>query len=211
MVAKRNKAEPRKRTRLSPEARREQILDAAKKSIVSNGLQQFSLKKLAVDAGVSEPLLFHYFSSGKELLKQLLERDFSRSIGSLNASLDEAESLDEILHIYVTRNYDDFEKDSVIDILLAEPDIASAIEEQRALNARRREQFLIGTMSKELGVRRRKAAMIALMASATSMAAARFAHDRDISRDESIQTVIDFVKAGFESQRNNAAQGGRHD
>ncbi len=204
MVAKRKKAVPTKRTRLSPEARREQILDSAKQSIVSNGLQQFSLKKLAVDAGVSEPLLFHYFSSRIELLQQLLEREFKRSTNSLNSSLDGAGSLEEILQIYVARNYDDFEEDSVIDILLAEPDIASAIEQQRTRNARQREKILIETISEELGVGRRKAAMIALMASSVSMAAARFAHQFNVPRDESIQTAIDFAKAGFESQRNDA-------
>ncbi len=204
MVAKRKDSDALKRKRLSPEARREQILDTAKQSVIGTGLQQFSLKKLAVEAGVSEPLLFHYFSSLIELLQQLLEREFSRSIGSLNTALDGAGSLEEILQIYVSRNYDDFEEESVIDILLAEPDIAGAIEQQRTQNAQHRQQILITTISDELAVRPRKAAMIALMASAASMAAARFAQNRNISRDESIQTVIEFVKAGFESQRNTS-------
>ncbi len=194
------KSESRRRTRLSPEARREQILDAANQSILKNGLGQLSLKKLAVDAGVSEPLLFHYFSSRLELLQQLLERDFTRSIGSLNAALDRAESLTEILRIYVTSNYDRCDENSVIDILLAETDIASAIEEQRTVNARHREKLLIQTISEHLGIRRKKAAMIALMASAASMSAARFAHENKVGREEAIETVIEFVTAGFESQ-----------
>ncbi len=199
-MAVKNKETRTKRTRLSPEARREQILDAAKQSILKNGLQQLSLKKLAVEAGVSEPLLFHYFSSRNEMLQQLLERDFTRSINSLNESLDGAESLAEILRIYVTRNYDQCDEESVIDILLAETDIASAIEEQRDKNARHREQLLINTISEALGITRKKAALIALMASAASMSAAKFAHDSNLGRDETVQTVIEFVTAGFESQ-----------
>ena len=195
-----NKETRAKRTRLSPEARRDQILDSAKQSILKNGLQQLSLKKLAVEADVSEPLLFHYFSSRLELLQQLLERDFTRSIDSLNESLDGAESLAEILRIYVTSNYDRCDEDSVIDMLLAETDIANAIEEQRTLNARNREQILINKIAEALGIRRKKAAMIALMASAASMSAAKFAHDTNFGREEAIQTVIEFVTAGFESQ-----------
>ncbi len=189
-----------KRTRLSPAARRDQILDSAKQSILEHGLQQLSLKKLAVEAGVSEPLLFHYFSSRLELLQQLLERDFNRSIGSLNESLDGAESLAEILEIYVANNYDRCDEESVIDILLAETDIASAIKEQRELNARYREQILINTVSEALGIRRKKAAMITLMASAASMSAAKFAHDTKVGREEAIRTVLEFVTAGFQSQ-----------
>ena len=189
-----------RRTRLSPEARRDQILDSAKQSILENGLQQLSLKQLAVDAGVSEPLLFHYFSSRLELLQKLLERDFTRSIESINESLDGAESLEDILRIYVARNYDQCDEESVIEILLAEADIASAIESYRSQNARHREQLLVKTISKVLGISRRKAAMIALMASAASMSAARFAHDSNVGRDEAIKTAIEFISAGFESQ-----------
>lgn len=199
-MAVKNKVARTKRTRLSPEARREQILDAAKQSILKNGLQQLSLKKLAVEAGVSEPLLFHYFSSRNEMLQQLLERDFTRSINSLNNSLDGAGSLDEILRVYVTRNYDQYDEESVIDILLAETDIASAIEEQRTKNARHREKLLITTISETLGITRKKAAMIALMASASSMSAAKYASESNMGREETIQTVIEFVTAGFESQ-----------
>ena len=199
-MAVKNKATRAKRTRLSPEARQEQILDVAKQSILRNGLQQLSLKKLAVEAQVSEPLLFHYFSSRLELLQQLLERDFSRSINSLNKSLDGAESLAEILRIYVTRNYDQCDEESVIDILLAETEIASAIEEQRTLNARHRERLLMNKIADSLGIRRKKAAMIALMASAASMSAAKFANENDVGREQAIQTVIEFITAGFESQ-----------
>ena len=189
-----------RRTRLSPEARRDQILDVAKQSILENGLQQLSLRQLAVDAGVSEPLLFHYFSSRLELLQKLLERDFTRSIESLNQSLDGAESLEEILRIYVTRNYDQYDEESVIEILLAEADIASAVENFRTRNARHREQLLVKNISETLGISRKKAAMIAIMASAASMSAARFAHDSNVSREEAIQTAIDFISAGFQSQ-----------
>ncbi len=200
MAANKKEETPAKRTRLSPEARREQILDAAKQSIVKSGLQQLSLKKLALEAGVSEPLLFHYFTSRNELLQQLLERDFTRSITSLNKSLDGAESLDEILNIYVTRNYDQWDEENIIDILLAETEIASAIEKQRTDNARHRERLLINTISDALNISRKKAAMIALMASAASTAAGKFAHDSNIGRKEAIQTAIEFVTAGFESQ-----------
>ncbi|MEM9624044.1 MAG: TetR/AcrR family transcriptional regulator [Pseudomonadota bacterium] len=194
-----------KRTRLSPEARRDQILDAAKQSILKNGLQQLSLKKLAVEAGVSEPLLFHYFSSRLELLQQLLERDFTRSINALNNSLDGAESLDEILRIYIESNYDRCDEDSVIDLLLAETEIASAIEERRTENATHRGKLLINRISASLGISRKKSAMIALMASGASMSAAKFAHESNFGREEAIKTVIEFVTAGFESQSSKKA------
>lgn len=192
-----------KRTRLSPEARREQLLDVAKQSILEGGLQQFSLKKLAPAAGVSEPLLFHYFASRTELLQQLLERDFVNSIETLNSALTEANTLDEILAIYVAQNYDRHNEGNVVDLLLVEPDIASAVDEIRTKNSRDHERLLINTIAAALGIRRKQAALIAVMASAASMSAAKFAHENKVGRGEAIDTVVEFVKAGFESQRRN--------
>ena len=190
-----------KRTRLSPKARRDQILDVAKQYIRRQGLQQFSLKQLAVEASVSEPLLFHYFTSRTELLQQLLKREFTGSLKSLNTSLDNAVTLDDIVRIYVAVNYDQAFEGSVINILLAEPEIAVAIEEIRSENERLGQRMLIDTISGELGVTRKKAAMIAIMASSASISAAKFSHEYDVPRADAIQTVIDFAQAGFESHR----------
>ena len=115
---------------MSPEARRDQILDAAKQLIVRHGLEAFSIKKLAIEAEVSEPLLFHYFSSRTALLQQLLARDFSRLVASLNTSLDGADTIDEVLRVYVAMNYDQYLEESVINLLLGEPDIAVVIEDE---------------------------------------------------------------------------------
>lgn len=191
----------RKRTRLSPEARRDQILDVAKRLVLETGLQKFSLKNLAVEAQVSEPLLFHYFSSRIELLQELLKRDFQSTIRTLNSALDNASSLDDLLRVYVSSNYDQCDEESVINILLAEPEIAQAVEVFRSENSVERRQWLIVRLSESLGVRKKKAAMLALMASSASIAGARFANDYDVGREEAIEMVMRFIKAGIEDNR----------
>lgn len=188
-----------KRTRLSPEARCEQLLDVATQLIVSHGLQRFSLKQLAVDAGVSEPLLFHYFSSRLDLLQQLLSRDYDRYLQAVQTSLDGTESLGDVLRFYVSRNYDHHAEDNVIDILLADPEISIVVEERRRAHQRLREKSLIRAIAYEFGVKRKKAAMLAMMASSASFAAACYAHDNRIGRAEAIETALRFMTGGFES------------
>jgi AcrR family transcriptional regulator len=197
----RNATKPPKRTRLSPEARRDQILDAAKQLIVRHGLEAFSIKKLAIEAKVSEPLLFHYFSSRTVMLQQLLARDFARLVASLNASLDGADTIDEVLRVYVAMNYDQYLAESVINLLLGEPDIAAVIEDEVSQNREIREKMLVSTISTSLDVSKKKAAMLALMASSASISAARFAHKYNVEREEAIQAAIKFVRAGFEAHR----------
>lgn len=190
-----------KRTRLSPNARRDQILDVAKKLVVGHGLQLFSIKKLAVEAEVSEPLLFHYFSSRTALLQQLLSREFTRLVTGLNASLEGADTLDAVLRVYVSMNYDQCVEESVINLLLSEPDIAEAVQDEVAENREIREKMLVATIADELKVSKKKAAMLALMASSASLSAARFSHKYGIDRHESVEATINFVKAGFQAHR----------
>ena len=62
----------RPRTRLAPEARRNQLLDVTREMILQDGLQSFSMEALARAAGVSSPLVYNYFSSRVDTLQSLL-------------------------------------------------------------------------------------------------------------------------------------------
>lgn len=55
------------RTRLSPDARRQQILQAASKLYRERRYDDVSLEELAAAAGVARGLLHHYFGSKREL------------------------------------------------------------------------------------------------------------------------------------------------
>ena len=69
-------ADPRPRTRLAPEARREQILREATRLIAQSGFNGISLAAVAEACDVRKPSVLHYFPSMTELLKGvLLQRD----------------------------------------------------------------------------------------------------------------------------------------
>lgn len=55
--------EPVKRTRMSPEERRAQLLDLGARMLAERPLEQVSVEEIADQAGVSRGLLFHYFAS----------------------------------------------------------------------------------------------------------------------------------------------------
>lgn len=59
--------DPTPRTRLSPDARRQQILDAASELYRERRYDTVSLEELAAAAGVARGLLHHYFGSKREL------------------------------------------------------------------------------------------------------------------------------------------------
>lgn len=65
---------PRRYTRLGPEQRREQILDAANALFAERGYDEVSIEEIASSAGVTRGLVHHYFGGRKDVYVALLER-----------------------------------------------------------------------------------------------------------------------------------------
>lgn len=71
-------ASRRIRTRLSPELRREQLIQTAEDIILREGLHAASMKRIAAAAGVSETQVYNYFGSRDKLLVELARREFTK-------------------------------------------------------------------------------------------------------------------------------------
>jgi AcrR family transcriptional regulator len=62
--------------RMSPDKRREQILDSAVALIVERGLSSCTLEEVAAQARISKPLIYKYFLRLEDLFKALVEREY---------------------------------------------------------------------------------------------------------------------------------------
>jgi len=69
-------ASTKPRQRLSPDQRREQLLDHARRLIVERGMSACSLEEVAVQAGVSKALVYKYFPTRDALLKALVAQEY---------------------------------------------------------------------------------------------------------------------------------------
>jgi AcrR family transcriptional regulator len=61
-------------TRLNPEQRREQILDAANALFAQRGYEDVSIEDIASSAGITRGLVHHYFGGRKQVYVALIER-----------------------------------------------------------------------------------------------------------------------------------------
>jgi AcrR family transcriptional regulator len=61
----------RRRTRLKPSARREQLTEVAKEIILREGMHAATMKRIAAQAGVSETQAYNYFGSQEKLFVAL--------------------------------------------------------------------------------------------------------------------------------------------
>jgi AcrR family transcriptional regulator len=67
-------ATPTRRTRLSPDERREQLLDLGLELLADRTLEELSIDLLAEKAGISRGLLFHYFKNKNEFHREVVKR-----------------------------------------------------------------------------------------------------------------------------------------
>ena len=120
---------PRTRTRLTPAARRDQILDVAARLILEEGLQAATMEQLARSAGISKALVYNYFATRDGLLGALLQRE-QAELGArgMGAAL-QAETFPELI-AQTTRIYLEHVRDRgpLIAALLGDPATAALME-----------------------------------------------------------------------------------
>jgi len=89
----------RVRTRLDPEVRREQIIDATEQVLIDREPADVTFEQVAVAAGVSRGLVYNYFGDKGGLLAAVYLRNFDRLVIELEDALRlDAEPLEHRLH-----------------------------------------------------------------------------------------------------------------
>ncbi len=78
--------------RMSPQARREQLLDAVLRVIVDDGVHRVSMDAVARAAGVTRPVVYGQFTDAADLLRAALDREESAALAQLRTVLPSAGS-----------------------------------------------------------------------------------------------------------------------
>lgn len=187
----------RKRTRLSPDARKDQLLDTARQMIVAAGLQSFTMESLARTAAVSSPLVYKYFASRKELLQILLERDFEVYARELRERVTATTSISEIVRLFVTSNFDHHAPGNILPILQSQPEIAVAIKDRQEKYSKRVASQLVERVAKTYKLTRARAELVVSMSSGASVAAAGYAARKRAGREKTIDLTVSYILAGL--------------
>jgi AcrR family transcriptional regulator len=92
-----------RRSRHREEARRA-ILDATEAILVEDGVEQFSIRKLATRCGYTAPTIYHYFRDKDGLIDALLEERFSRllqRVRRVRPAADPVDTMRELARAYL--------------------------------------------------------------------------------------------------------------
>ncbi len=188
-----------KRTRLSPEARRDQLLDTAKAIVELEGLQAFTMEALARGASVSSPLVYQYFGSRIELLGDLLEREYRCYGDQLLGELGSAKTFEDIVRISVEANFDHHAPGKILPVLLSQPDIAERVKEREKKDRRKSAKDLVQGMADSYSLTQRQAELLVSLSSGTSIAAAGYGARSRANREWTVDATVQFILAGLQS------------
>ena len=189
------------RRRLSPEDRRNQILDCARQVILEHGLSTLTMERLAAQAGVSLPLIYKYFDTRLQMLQALLIREYNAFRKSFVAAETTHSSYRDALRGYVDVNFRQFSDGDILGILLGQADVRKVVDDR----ARSRSApFFIKELANEFAIPPRLAEKIVVMASGASIAAAEHYNRAGGDRDAQIDQTVNFILGGIEVLRAQA-------
>jgi len=187
----------KQRTRLSPSARIDQLLDVAKQMILNDGLQSFTMESLARNATVSSPLVYNYFSSRKALLQALLEREHRLSGSALLAEVVNANSFEEVIRVFITNNFSHHAPGNILPVLQSQPEIADGIKKLRKQQRMQTAQYLVENSAKTYKLSVEQAQLAIAMSSGASVAAAEWVAMNEVDQKKAIDMTLAYIKAGM--------------
>ena len=129
-----------KRTRLSPQARRAQLIDLGVQMLSTRTLDGLSVEEIAESAGISRGLLFHYFDT-KADYRVAVVREVARQMLAVTAPDPEREPLDALqTSVAAFVDYVSENRDAYVSLLrggASEPALQAVLDETRTEMARR--------------------------------------------------------------------------
>ena len=188
---------PKTRTRLSPAARIDQLLDVAKEMILADGLQSFTMESLARTAAVSSPLVYNYFSSRKALLRELLEREYRVSGQALFAEVVNANSFEEVIRVFIANNFNHHAPGNILPVLQSQPEIADGIKSLRKQQGLQTAHYLVENTAKTYKLSVEQAQLAIAMSSGASVAAAEWGAMNAVDQKRAIDMTLSYIKAGM--------------
>lgn len=154
------------------------------------------MEALAVEAGVSNPLIYKYFDTRQQILHELLAREYAAFRGTVKARLQGLTDYREIVRVYVDTNFRQFADGNIITILLGQADIRQAIGRREQVTSG---HAFVAELAREYGIDKRLAEPIVVMASGASLAAAEHYSRHGGDREALIDQTVEFIFGGIDS------------
>ncbi|HEX2560268.1 helix-turn-helix domain-containing protein [Phenylobacterium sp.] len=198
---------PKRRTRLPPEARREQILDEAARVILEEGLTAVSMERLAREVGISKGLVYNYFSDRDALLAALLLREQTELRDRGMASALQARSFAELIR-QTTRLYLEQTRDrgALIAALLSDPSVGRLMEEESRADRDRTFRYFVRASRREYDLPLDRAIAAVDMLMAVTDQAGKLVARGELGVDAATEMCVELITGALEKLARSAVR-----
>ena len=188
----------RKRTRLSPEARRDQILDETARLILVEGLSAMSMERLARDVGISKGLVYNYFPSREALLTALLRREQAelrdRGMATAMQARSYADLIRQTTRLYLEQSRD---RGALINALLSDPSVAGLMEHDNRAERDRTFRFFVRATRREFDLPLPLAIAAVDMVAGVTDQAGKLVAEGQIDVDPATEMCVELITGGL--------------
>lgn len=185
---------------MSPEARREQILDSAVAYIVERGLSTFTLENVAQQAGVSKPLVYKYFTRREDMLRAVLEREYVYLGRHKLDVLPDEVPMEPLIHAS-NRNAINYlyERGPIIRLLAGDRSVAELVHQRERNERTAVTEHFIKRLMKTYGLPQDVAFICTVMTVNAPILSSRALKRAGISAERASQVWSDFVVGGWQA------------
>lgn len=176
-----------------------QLLDCAKHIVQEKGLSSLTMEGLAVEAGVSNPLVYKYFDTRLSLLQELLVREMTYFYSPIEEQLNNADSFDEVAKIVVRANFDEVAKGNILYILRSQADIREVLSVAEKEGSNRIGQLLVDRVVEKYGISRDLALHAVVFGAGSSQRAAERYGEYGGDKEQMIEDTVKFIFGGIDA------------
>lgn len=186
------------RRRLSPEDRRDQLLDVAREIVEADGVDACTVDAVSQRAGVTSQLVHKYFGTRSSLLHDLFRREDDRYLVDVRSKIAAARNFEEVVRVFVLANFDQLSTATAIGRLRVVPEIAATQDQRRRAGGRSAERVLVKAMAAEYPAPPEAMEFVLRLGSAASIEAGSLSAQRGgRDREADIDNAVRFILAGI--------------
>jgi AcrR family transcriptional regulator len=183
---------------MSPQARRQSIIEAAADLILQTGHAGCSLEQIAEHAGISKALIYRYFPRREALLEAILEREFEALSGSGLDSVPDKVPVEEVIRATferALRYYHD--RGPILRLLASDPAVAELARAGNRASRSSATSYFVERLRKHYRLPKDVATIAVTMAVNAPIHSMTYLKRQRIDLDRTIDVWTEFMLGGW--------------
>jgi AcrR family transcriptional regulator len=187
---------------MTPDARRQSIVDVAVELILKTGHSGVTLEQVAEQAGISKALIYKYFPRREVLLTAILEQEFAALRGRGLDSIPAKVPVERVIRGTVERALRYYhDHGPILRLLATDPDVADLAQKQNRSSRSSATGYFVKTLCRHYGVPKDVAVIAVTMVVNAPIHSMSYLHHQDIDIEQTIEVWSEFIVGGWQALR----------